>query len=298
MLACRPGGLWVDGTLGAGGHAEAILRATAPGGLLLGLDRDADALERARARLAPFGERAILQRADFRSLPGILDALGGERPAGILLDLGLSSLQLDDPARGFSFMADGPLDMRMDRTQPRTAADLVNGLPREALAELFARYGEERQARRLAAAIARARARGPIPTTRRLAEIIEEATPVRGPRRIHPATRVFQALRIAVNDELSGLDRLLDDVATRLQPRGRIAVIAFHSLEDRIVKNAFRALAARCACPPRLPVCGCGRPDVVRLVTRKPVRPGPQEVRFNPRSRSARLRVAERLETP
>jgi 16S rRNA (cytosine1402-N4)-methyltransferase len=186
----------------------------------------------------------------------------------------------------------------MDRTQPTTAADLVNGLPREALADLFARYGEERQARRLATAIARARSGGPIATTRRLAAIVEETTPARGPRRIHPATRIFQALRIAVNDELSGLDRLLDDAATRLRPRGRIAVIAFHSLEDRIVKNAFRALASRCVCPPRLPVCGCGRPDVMRLVTRKPVRPGPREIRLNPRSRSARLRVAERLETP
>ena len=186
----------------------------------------------------------------------------------------------------------------MDRSQPGTAADLVNDLPRERLADLFSRYGEERQARRIAAAIARARQRGAIGTTRRLAEIVEEATPARGPRRIHPATRVFQALRIAVNDELSGLDRLLDDAATRLRPGGRIAVIAFHSLEDRIVKNAFRALAARCACPPRLPICGCGRPDVVRLLTRRPVRPGPREVRLNPRSRSARLRVALRLETP
>lgn len=306
LLGCRPGGLWVDGTVGGGGHAEAILRATAPGGRLLGLDRDPDALAIARTRLRPFGARAILRHADFRSLPGILDAPGPavpgapgfERPSGILLDLGISSHQLDDGARGFSFQTDGPLDMRMDRTGETTAAALVNNLAPRALADLFARYGGEREARRIAAAIARARARQPIATTGELAGIIEAAVPARGPRRIHPATRVFQALRIAVNDELKDLDRLIEEAAARLAPGGRMAVIAFHSLEDRAVKTTFRALASRCVCPPRMPVCGCARPNLMRLVTRRPVRPGPDELRLNPRSRSARLRVAERLETP
>ncbi len=295
-LGCRPGGLWVDGTLGAGGHAEAILRATAPDGRLIGCDRDAEALEIARARLAPFAERALLRHADFRRLPAILDECGAELVDGLLLDLGVSSLQLGDARRGFSFREDGPLDMRMDRSVTTTAADLVNGLPQAEIASILARYGEEPRAGRIAAAIVRERRRAPIATTRRLAEIVAAAAPgARGRGRIHPATRTFQALRIAVNDELAGLDRLLEEAARRLRPGGRIAVIAFHSLEDRVVKRAFRDLAQRCVCPRDLPVCACGRPGLVRPVTRRAVRPGPEEVGRNPRSRSARLRVAERL---
>lgn len=295
-LSCRPGGLWVDGTVGGGGHAEAILRATAPGGRLLGCDRDAEAVERARGRLASFGDRAILRHADHRRIPEILDQLGEKRADGILLDLGASSLQLDDPARGFSFRADAPLDMRMDRVQPTTAADLVNSLAEEELQEILERFGEEPQARRIARAIARERRREPIRTTGRLAGIVAGVAGRRGPTRIHPATRTFQALRIVVNDELTGLDRLLEEAAERLTPGGRIAVIAFHSLEDRIVKRTLRALARRCTCPRDLPVCACGRPDLVRPVTRRAIRPSAQEVRDNPRSRSARLRAAERLE--
>jgi 16S rRNA (cytosine1402-N4)-methyltransferase len=294
-LACRPGGLWVDGTLGGGGHAEAILRATSPGGRLLGCDRDDEALEAARRRLAPFGERAILRQADYRELPAILDLMDAGPPDGIVLDLGVSSLQLDDPRRGFSFLHDGPLDMRMDRTQATTAAGLVNGLPAREIAAILARCGEEPAARRIASRIVREREREPITTTARLAEIVARAAAPRRRPRIHPATRTFQALRIAVNGELDGLGEALQDLAMRLRPGGRIAVIAFHSLEDRIVKQSLRALAHRCVCPRDLPRCACGLPDVMRLLTRRPVRPGAAELRDNPRSRSARLRAAERL---
>jgi 16S rRNA (cytosine1402-N4)-methyltransferase len=307
-LACRPGGVWVDGTIGAGGHAEAILRATAPDGLLLGFDRDDQALALARRRLLPFGERATLRHADHRDLPSILDELGVLGIDGILLDLGFSSLQVDDPERGFSFRGDGPLDMRMDRTQPTTAADLVNGLTERELRDLLARFGEEPQAARIAKGIARERERSPITRTGRLAEVIAAAAGGRrGARRsgrsapaggaIHPATRSFQALRIAVNDEIGYLAGLIEAAVARLRAGGRMAIISFHSLEDRAVKHTFRAMAHRCICPRGLPRCGCGRPDLVRLPAGAPVRPGPAEVRDNPRARSARLRWLERLET-
>ena len=296
-LACRPGGCWVDGTVGAGGHAEAILRASSPDGRLVGCDRDAAILEHARRRLAPFGERVVLRHADHRRLPDILDDLGCRRVDGILLDLGVSSLQFDDASRGFSFQREGPLDMRMDRTQPTTAADLVNRLPKQELRSILARYGEERAAGRIAGAIVRARENEPIRTTTQLAQIVAAAAGPARPRRIHPATLTFQALRIAVNDELDGLDRRLEDLADRLAGGGRIAVIAFHSLEDRAVKQTFRSLSRRCRCPRSMPLCGCGRPDLVRVVTGRAVRPSAEEIDANPRSRSARLRAAERLET-
>src|SRR5215510_977602 len=295
-LAVRPGGFWVDGTVGAGGHAEAILRATSPDGRLLACDRDAESLRAARARLAPFGERAVLRHSDYRRLPDLLDEVGSPAVAGILLDLGISSLQLDDPERGFSFQKDGPLDMRIDRTQPATAADLVNSLAEGRLAAILKEYGEEKAAGRIARVVARERAKAPITSTRRLAEIVAEAAPARGPSRIHPATRTFQALRIATNREIEGLDSLIEAAVARLQPGGRIAVIAFHSLEDRIVKNGLRGLTRRCVCPRDLPICACGRPGLVRLITAKAVRPSAEEARLNPRSRSARLRAAERLE--
>jgi 16S rRNA (cytosine1402-N4)-methyltransferase len=294
LLGCRPGGLWVDGTVGSGGHAEAVLRATSPGGRLLAIDRDAEAIARARRRLEPFGERVVLRHSDFRRLPEILDETGAGPADGVLLDLGVSSPQLDDPGRGFSFREDGPLDMRMDRSQPRTAADLVNRLPREGLASLLGHYGEERAARRIAAAIVRERERAPIETTGRLARIVSAAAGRRGTR-LHPATRTFQALRIAVNDELTDLDALLERAAGRLFPGGRLAVISFHSLEDRIVKRTIARLGGRCVCPRDLPVCACGRPGLLIPITRRAVRPSEAEVRLNPRSRSARLRVAERL---
>jgi 16S rRNA (cytosine1402-N4)-methyltransferase len=296
-LAVGPGGFWVDGTVGAGGHAEAILRATAPDGRLLACDRDAEALAASRLRLAPFGERVVLRHADYRRLPALLDEIGAPPVSGILLDLGISSLQLDDPGRGFSFQQDGPLDMRIDRSQPTTAADLVNALAEERLAAILRDHGEEKAAGRIARAVARERTRAPIATTRRLAEIVASAAPPRGASRIHPATRTFQALRIEVNRELDGLDRLIEEAVARLAPRGRCAIISFHSLEDRVVKRTFRGLTRHCVCPRDLPVCACGRPGVVRLITPKALRPSVAEARENPRSRSARLRVVERLET-
>ena len=271
LLAVRPGGLWVDGTVGLGGHAAAILRACAPDGRLLGLDRDGETLALARARLQEFGGRARLERADYRALP---ELLGGESPDGIVLDLGISSAQLDQAERGFSFQAEGPLDMRMDRSQGDTAADLVNRLPEAELANVIYRYGEERASRRIARAIVREREREPIRTTSRLAEIVGRAAPRSRRPGLHPATRTFQALRIRVNRELEGLGEALERAALALAPGGRLAVIAFHSLEDRIVKQTFRALALR----------------GFRILTRKPLRPGEAETRSNPRSRSARLR--------
>ncbi len=287
MLACRPGGFYVDGTLGAGGHAEAILRAAAPDGRLLGCDRDAETLEVARRRLLPFGDRVVLRHAEFRRLPEILDAMGVETIDGLLLDLGLSSLQLDDPERGFSFQKEGPLDMRMDRSRETTAADLLNRLTLRELASLIARFGEEPAARRIATAIVEQRERRRIETTTQLAQIVASAGGARAAR-VHPATRVFQALRIAVNQEIDGLDHLLEQAVIRLRPGGRVAVLAFHSLEDRVVKRTFRGLARRCICPRDLPVCACGRPDLVRLVTPRPVRPKASEI-------AARLRAVERL---
>jgi 16S rRNA (cytosine1402-N4)-methyltransferase len=274
MLAVRPGGFYVDGTVGLGGHAAEILRRAAPDGRLLGLDRDGEALAIAAERLAPFGERARLDHADFRSLPQRLTA----PPDGVLLDLGVSSMQLDSPERGFSFQAEGPLDMRLDREEPHTAAELVNRLPETALADLIYRFGEEHASRRIARAIVTARRQARLATTSALAEVVRRAAGRSRRPGLDPATLTVQALRIAVNRELEGLGESLGAVARALAPRGRLVVIAFHSLEDREVKQAFRAL---------------GR-DGFRLLTRKPVRPGEDEVRRNPRARSARLRALER----
>lgn len=293
-LACRPGGRWVDATVGAGGHAEEILRLTTPDGWLLGCDRDADALAAAGRRLRPYAGRVVLRHTDFRRIPSILDGLGAVPVDGILVDLGVSSLQLDDPERGFSFRRDGPLDMRMDRSAPTTAADLVNSLLEGEIASILSRYGEEPAARRIARAIGRERRRAPITSTGRLASIVSRAAGRRRPR-IHPATRAFQALRVAVNDEITGLDRFLEESAWRLRAGGRIVVISFHSLEDRIVKRTLQSLADRCLCPRDLPLCGCGRPNLVRVLSRRAARPAPRETAANPRARSARLRAAERL---
>jgi 16S rRNA (cytosine1402-N4)-methyltransferase len=271
LLAVRPGGLYVDGTVGLGGHAEAVLRASAPDGRLVGLDRDGETLERARARLAPFGERVRLEQGDYREIP---ERLAGEEADGILLDLGISSAQLDDAERGFSFQVEGPLDMRMDRSAGTTAADVVNRTRERELADLIYEYGEEPAARRIARAIVFARARQAIATTRELADLVCRAAPRSRRPGLHPATRTFQALRIRVNRELDGLGEALERAASCLKPGGRLAVIAFHSLEDRAAKGAFRALSTR----------------GFRLLTRKPVRPTETEVRANPRARSARLR--------
>ncbi|NLE50892.1 MAG: 16S rRNA (cytosine(1402)-N(4))-methyltransferase RsmH [Chloroflexi bacterium] len=286
-------GRFVDGTVGAGGHAAAILEA-APDVRLLGLDRDPAALALAQARLAPFSARATLVHASYEDMPAQIAAwLGDGAPVdGILLDLGVSSMQLDQPERGFAFMQDGPLDMRFDPTSDApTAADLVNLLDAGELADILYRYGEERQSRRIAQAIVEAR---PLHTTRALADVVASAR--RGPReKIHPATRTFQALRIAVNDELGAVERTLPHAIDLLRPGGRLAVISFHSLEDRIVKQTFKREATDCICPPRQPVCTCGHTASVKLVTRKPVEADDAEIARNPRSRSAKLRVVERL---
>ncbi len=290
-LQPHPGGRYVDGTVGAGGHARGILEASAPDGLLLGLDVDPQALELAHAYLAPFGERVILRETPYTALGEQIRALGWEGVDGILLDLGLSSMQLDRPERGFSFRHDAPLDMRFSPRSPQTAADLVNALPEADLADIIYRYGEERRSRRVARAIVAAR---PIHTTRQLAEVVARVTGSGRPG-IHPATRTFQALRIAVNRELENVETVLPQAITALRPGGRLAVISFHSLEDRIVKHYFRQESRDCICPPRQPVCTCGHTARVRVLTRKPVVASAKESEQNPRARSARLRVVKKL---
>lgn len=298
--ALRPsdGGLYVDGTVGAGGHAWGILHASSPNGQLLGLDQDPIALEIARQRLAPFGPRAILVQASYTTLQAQLHRLEWRLVDGILLDLGLSSMQLNDPQRGFSFQHEGPLDMRYDPDSPVTAAGLVNELSESELADIFFRYGEERLARRIARAIVRSR---PLATTRQLAQVVSQATAGKSGRhkqgRIDPATLTFQALRIAVNRELESVEAVLPEAVEVLKPGGRLAVISFHSLEDRLVKQYFRRESQDCICPPRVPVCTCKHVALVREITRKPIQPGEAEVKKNPRARSARLRVAEKIGT-
>ncbi len=282
------GGRFVDGTVGAGGHAAAILEAAGEAGRLLGIDRDPQALALAAARLAPFGDRVRLVHGDFRDLGRHLAAAGWKAVDGILLDLGVSSMQLDDPARGFSYQVDAPLDMRMDPGQPVTAADLVNTASRDQLARWIAEYGEERWAGRIADFIVAARQRRPITPTLQLVEVIKDAVPARARRRGgHPARRTFQALRIAVNNELEGLEAFLQEAAGYLRPGGRLVVISFHSLEDRAVKRAFRALAA--------PQVAGKEGAAFRILTRRPVTPGDEEERRNPRARSAKLRALERV---
>ncbi|HJW90111.1 MAG TPA: 16S rRNA (cytosine(1402)-N(4))-methyltransferase RsmH [Anaerolineales bacterium] len=286
--------LYVDCTVGAGGHAWGILAASAPDGRLLGLDVDPHALHLAQEKLSPFAERAVLVRASYIELQVQLAALGWEQVQGILLDLGLSTMQLDTPERGFSFLSDAPLDMRFDPRNPVRAADLVNQLDEKEIADMLFRYGEERRSRQVAWEIVRRR---PIHTTRQLAELVAGVT-TSGKPGIHPATRTFQALRIAVNQELEGLEKVLPQAVSALSPEGRLAVIAFHSLEDRIVKQFFRQESRDCLCPPRQPVCTCGHKAVIREITHKPIRPLEVEVKENPRARSARLRVAEKLPPP
>ncbi len=278
FLAPRPGGCYCDGTVGGGGHAEAILAASAPDGVLLGVDRDGETLAAAADRLRPFGGRARLMHGDYRDLAALAAAAGLGVFDGILLDLGVSSLQFDDPARGFGFRHDGPLDMRMDRTGGgSTAADLLRRASAVELEAILQDFGEERWARRIARALVSARARGAIATTAELAGLVERVIPRRAwPPRIHPATRTFQALRIAVNRELEGLGIGLEGAAALLKPGGRLAVISFHSLEDRAVKTTFRRLAADRA---------------MEILTRKPVTPGAEELAANPRARSAKLRA-------
>ena len=298
-LALRPGALVVDGTLGGGGHATALLERTAPDGKLVGLDVDDEALAEARSRLARFGGRVTLVRASFRALAQVLADLGIAHVDGVLLDLGVSSRHLDAPERGFRFASETaartPLDMRMDRRSPRTAADLLASASVEELEGWLRRYGELPGAARLARAIVEARRRAPLRTAADLLAVIRAAR-VGGGRRHHPATLVFQAVRIVVNDELAALEEGLEAAIEALRPGGRLAVIAYHSLEDRVVKTRLRVAERGCICPPRTPVCICGRRPRVRLLTRRPLAPSEAEQRANPRARSAHLRAAERLE--
>jgi len=295
-LKPRPGGVYLDGTLGGGGHASLVLDACSPDGQLIGLDQDCDALAAATASLAGFGERAVLRHANFSQMESQLDQLGIEAVDGILLDLGVSSYQLDQASRGFSFREEGPLDMRMNASAGQTAADVLAETERDELRRIFREYGEERFAGRIASAIVRNRELQPLTTTTQLAELVSGAVPGgRAPQRIHPATRVFQALRIYVNEELASLQTGLEAGFNRLKPGGRMVVISFHSLEDRMVKRAFRASATGCVCPPRLPVCSCGRKPLAKVLTRKAVRATEEEISQNPRSRSAVLRALEKL---
>jgi 16S rRNA (cytosine1402-N4)-methyltransferase len=294
LLQPRDGGRYVDGTLGGGGHAEAILERSAPTGRLLGLDLDPAAIERVGRRLQRFGSRVVLVHGSFANLERVVRWEGFAPADGIILDLGLSSFQLDTGERGFSIRGEAVLDMRFDPTAKiPTARDLVARLDVEDLTDILRRYGEEPRARAIARAIVERRGRRPIETTTDLAAVIERAVGRRG--RIHPATRAFQALRVAVNRELEALDAVLPQAIELLAPGGRLAVISFHSLEDRIVKRFFVDQAATCVCPPGLPMCVCGQSPVVRIVTRHGVRPSAREVVENPRSRSATLRVVEKL---
>jgi 16S rRNA (cytosine1402-N4)-methyltransferase len=286
----RSGCRYVDATLGTGGHAAGILDASAPDGKLLGLDADPEAITYAREVLRVYGDRVVLQAANFRQIDAVAPGLGFEEVDGILMDLGLSSRQLGQSSRGFSFSQDGPLDMRFDPGRGRSAADLVNHLPEAELADLFWRFGEERHSRRIARAIVAAR---PLTTTGQLADVVSRTVGRR--EKIHPATRIFQALRIAVNHELEALSEALPQARDLLRPGGRIAVIAFHSLEDRLVKHFFLEEARDCLCPPEAVVCVCQHKATLRVLTRRPIRPTDEERAANPPSRSARLRVAERL---
>ncbi|HEY8643415.1 MAG TPA: 16S rRNA (cytosine(1402)-N(4))-methyltransferase RsmH [Candidatus Dormibacteraeota bacterium] len=293
LLQPRPGAVVVDGTLGAGGHARLLLEAIQPGGRLLAIDRDPAAVAGGRIQLSGFEPPATVVRGDFGDLDHLARAHGFAQVDAVLFDLGISSVQLDDPARGFSFRGEGPLDMRMDPDDPVTAAQLANQLPERELTDLIRRLGEERWAARIASFIVKRR---PLRTTRDLAGAVEAAVPrAAWPRDIHPATRTFQALRMAVNDELGSLDKGLKSALTILTPGGRMAAISFHSLEDRTVKNFFIAESKDCLCPPQQPVCTCAHRASLRIVTRRPVTADADEVQANPRARSAKLRVAEKL---
>ncbi len=296
MLACRPGKIIVDGTLGGCGHALRICEQIAPDGIFVGIDQDRDAVDHAH-RVLPAGELRIhIVHGNFVGLPAFLDQLGIAGVDGILIDIGLSLHQLAASGRGFSFNRDEPLDMRMDARADVTAADLVATMSERDLTQLFRRYGEERWAARIARRLVECRKTRPVVSSGQLAQLVTEAVPAAARhQRIHPATRVFMALRIAVNHELEVLEQFLGEAVERLNPSGRLCVLAFHSLEDRIVKHRFRAMADPCTCPPSFPHCICGRQATVRLLTRKAMQPSEAEVRNNPMARSTRLRAVEKL---
>lgn len=298
FLSPKEGGWYLDGTLGLGGHSEAILEAAGAGARLMGLDRDARAIELASKRLARFGNNVCVEHARYGDFAAILEARGWPLLDGAIIDIGVSSMQIDTPERGFSFVHDGPLDMRMNpEGGDAPASTLVNRGSFETLKRVIAEFGEEPLAGRIARGIIDARAKGPIESTAELAAVVARAYPAkwRATARNHPATRTFQALRIAVNKELEELERFLGSIADHLKPGARVAVITFHSLEDRMVKNAFREAATPCVCPPHIPVCVCGHKRTLKIITRKPVVPSSEETAANPRAASAKLRVAERV---
>jgi 16S rRNA (cytosine1402-N4)-methyltransferase len=295
LLTAKDGGLFVDATLGLGGHSEAILQNK--GAEVIGIDQDAEAIEIARKRLERFGDRVRIIQANFSEIGKVVRKIESREPAGILADLGVSSLQFDSETRGFSFRFDAPLDMRMDPDSgSETAAELLAGRTEEEIANILYEFGEERRSRKIAKWIVERRERGqPVQMTEQLADLVEKAIG-RGPKdKIHPATRTFQALRIAVNHELEIIDDFLKDSVDILKVGGVLAVITFHSLEDRIVKQGFQRLAGKCICPPRIPKCVCGAMKRVEMLTRKPVTPSDEEIRRNPRARSAKLRAVKRL---
>ena len=296
LLAPGPSSVFVDATLGAGGHTELLLEASGPDGRVVGIDRDPDALDLASQHLKRFGDRFIPVHGRHEDLQELLLDIEIDAVDGILLDLGVSSMQLDTAERGFSFREDGPLDMRMDASSGRPVSELLAEWSERDLSYILYRWGEERRSRAIAREIVRVRDEEPIVRTAQLAALVER---VMGPAarrfRIHPATRTFQALRIVANDEVSGLAGIVTDAVELLTTGGRLAVIAYHSLEDRAIKTTMRGLANRCTCPPRLPICGCHRQNLVRILTSRPIRPGEGEIERNPRSRSGRLRAAERI---
>ena len=294
-LAIKPEGIYLDGTLGGAGHSFEIVKRLTTGSLI-GVDRDPAALEAAAKRLAPYMNHVTMVHSNFCELDRILDDLGIAAVDGMLFDLGVSSPQLDDAQRGFSYMADAPLDMRMNREDALTAFEIVNTWPKEELRRILYDYGEERYAPQISAGIVRAREKAPIQTTLALVEVIKSSMPPQALReKQHPAKRSFQAIRIAVNDELNSVSKLMRTAFSRLKPGGRLAVITFHSLEDRIVKSEMLQAANGCTCPPEFPVCVCGKKPLVQIITRKPILSGEEELEENPRARSAKLRVAEKL---
>ncbi len=294
-LAVKPEGVYVDGTLGRAGHSREIAKQLTTG-RLIAIDRDAAALAAAPERLGPLMDKVTLLHGNFADLGPLLDSAGVDKVDGLLFDLGVSSPQLDDETRGFSYLKDAPLDMRMDTSAPLTARDIVNEWPQEELKRILRDYGEERYAAQIAAKVVKRREERPIETTLELSDLIRSAMPAAALReKQHPAKRSFQAIRIAVNDELAAIPRMLEQALERLNPGGRLAVITFHSLEDRPVKAAMQSWAKGCTCPPDFPVCVCGKKPKAKLITRKPILPGAEEVNANPRARSAKLRVAEKV---